>query len=139
MKKDRSCVPFHPSSLIPHPSSLLLGSVLLLFGCGQTAAPLAHGKPVSHWVQALHAGDARLRKKAAEVLGNVGTADPAAIPALIGAVKDRDAKVRRAAILALFKIGPAAEEAIPVLTEAQKDHDAQVRSYAAKALKRIQS
>jgi hypothetical protein len=117
---------------------LLLGLVLIV-GCGQTPAPLAHGKPVGHWVQALHAGDARLRKQAVEVLGNVGTSDPTAIPALIGAVKDRDPRVRGAAILALLKIGPAAQEAIPVLTEAQKDRDAQVRSYAAKALKRIQS
>jgi HEAT repeat protein len=115
-----------------------LGLILSLVGCGHTPAPLAHGKPVSHWLQALHAADPRKRKKAVEVLGNVGTADPVAIPALIGAVKDCDPKVRGAAILALLKIGPAAEGAIPVLTEAQKDKDPLVRSYAAKALKRIQ-
>ena len=67
----------------------------------------------------------------------MGPADPAAIPALIEAVKDRDAKVRGEAILALLRIGPEAKEAIPTLAEAQKDKDPQVRSYAAKALAKI--
>jgi HEAT repeat protein len=92
---------------------LLLGLVVLLAGCEKPTA--------------------------LEVLGNVGTTDPAAIPALIAAVRDRDPSVRGAAILALLKIGPDAEEAIPVLSAAQKDPDARVRSYAAKALERIQT
>lgn len=121
------------------PLFLLVGLVALLVGCGKTPATLAHGKPVHYWVQALQDADARVRIKAVHSLGNVGPADPAAIPALSRAVSDRDAKVRGEAILALLRIGPAAKEAIPVLTEAQKDKDAQVRCYAAKALERIGS
>ena len=115
------------------------GLVVFLSGCGKTPATLAHGKPVSHWVQALQDSDVRVRTRAVTALGNVGPADPAAIPALIAAVKDRNAKVRGEAILALLKLGPAAKDAIPVLTQAQKDQDAQVRTHAAKALQRIDS
>jgi hypothetical protein len=136
------CRSFPPGLAECRPGNMryvLIGSLILLAGCGKTPATLAHGKPVHHWLQALHEGDARVRQKAVAVLGNVGPADPAVIPALIGVTKDRDSKVRGEAILALLKIGPAAKEAIPVLTEAQKDKDPQVRSYAFKALQRIQS
>ncbi|HLJ94008.1 MAG TPA: HEAT repeat domain-containing protein [Gemmataceae bacterium] len=117
----------------------LVGLTVLLIGCARTPATQAHGKPVSFWVQALHDADARVRKRAVHSLGNVGAADPAAIPALIEAVQDRDAKVRGEAILALLRIGPDAKEAIPILTEAQKDKDPQVRSYAVKALEKMGS
>jgi HEAT repeat protein len=113
------------------------GLTALLAGCGPTPATLAHGKPVSYWVQALRDPDVRVRKRAVASLGNVGPADPAAMPALMQAVSDRNAKVRGEAILALLKLGPAAKDAIPVLTQAQRDPDAQVRNYATKALERI--
>jgi HEAT repeat protein len=115
----------------------LVGLLVLLVGCGKPPATLSHGKPVAYWVQALQDSDVKVRRRAVQSLGNVGVADPATVPALIGAAKDRDAKVRGEAILALLRIGPDAREAIPVLTEAQKDKDAQVRSYAAKALQKI--
>jgi hypothetical protein len=115
------------------------GLVVLLAGCGNTPTTLVHGKPVSYWVRALHDSDVRLRKRAVAALGNVGPADPAAIPALIEAVSDRNAKVRSEAILTLLKLGPAAKDAIPILTQAQKDPDAQVRMYATKAQERIGS
>jgi HEAT repeat protein len=112
--------------------------MFLLAGCGETAPVVSHGKPVSYWVEALRAGDVRVRKQAVLALGHVGSADPAAVPALIGAVKDREVEVRRAAVLALLNLGPQAREAVPVLTAAQKDVDTKVRSYAVKALERIQ-
>jgi HEAT repeat protein len=120
----------------------LFSTVVVLFagvlaGCDPTPATLVHGKPVSYWVQAMHDSDVRVRKRAVGALGNVGPADPAAIPALIQAVSDRNAKVRGEAILALLKLGPAAKAAIPVLTQAQNDRDAQVRTYATKALEGI--
>lgn len=113
------------------------GSLALVSGCGKPGPLLAHGKPVGDWVQALHDPDARVRKKAATVLGNVGAVDPAVVPALAEALKDRDAGVRSEAVLALLKIGPAAEEAGPALAEAQTDRDPKVRTYAAQALQRI--
>ena len=135
LKRDRRCL-FH---LVMRTTAQMLaaGLVVLLTGCGKAPVTLAHGRPVSHWVGALHDSDARVRKRAAAALGNVGPADGAAIPALIEAVKDRDAAVRGEAILALLKLGPAAKDAIPVLTQAQTDRDARIRSYATKALERI--
>ena len=110
---------------------------LAMIGCGQSTPLATHGKPVSHWVEVLRGPDAKARKKAVIALGHVGTADPAVMPALIGALKDRDATVRAEAVLALLNLGPAAKDAIPALEEATKDKDAKVRGYAVKALERI--
>jgi HEAT repeat protein len=92
------------------------------------------------WARALRDPDAIVRKKAAFTLGNIGTSDPAALPALIGALKDADAGVRREAILGLLKFGPAAKQAIPALAEIQhEDRDDRVRIYARKALENLQA
>jgi len=104
-------------------------------GCGGDSAPAGPG--AEHWAKALRDPDARVRRKAALKLGNLGPADPAALPALIGALKDRDAGVRCEAILALVKFGRAAREAVPALEGARKDADARVRSYATRALAAI--
>jgi HEAT repeat protein len=120
-------------------SMAMIGLVVLASGCGQAQPTLAGGKPVSHWLKALQGPDPKVRKTAVTKLGNVGTADPAALPAVIGSLKDPDAGVRCAAILALVRSGPAAGEAIPTLAEMQRDdRDAQVRSYAAQALEKLQ-
>jgi len=127
-------------------SLLLTGRPILLIclaaatGCGRGDAPTAKyfsGEPVAHWLEAANAPDPKVRKKAVEVLGNVGPVDPGAIPALIAAVKDRQAAVRDAAVLALSKIGPPAASAMDVLTEAAKDRDATIRAHARSALERI--
>jgi HEAT repeat protein len=117
---------------------MLFVVIVAVAGCGQVAPTQVGGKPVSHWVQALQDRDPRVRKKAVDKLGNVGTADPAVVPALIAAVKDRDAGVRAEAVLRLLQLGPAARDAVPALTEAQKDRDPTVRAHAARALQRIQ-
>jgi HEAT repeat protein len=115
-----------------------VGLAILASGCGQTQPTMVGGKPVSQWLKALQEPDAKVRKTAVVKLGNVGTADPAALPAVIGALKDPDAAVRCEAILALVKCGPAAAEAIPALTDLQqRDPNAQVRHYAAKAIEKL--
>jgi HEAT repeat protein len=119
-------------------SALLVSMVLGSGGCGQDPPPTAGGQPAGHWVQALQDHDARLRRKAAFKLGNLGTADAAVVPALTGALRDRDVGVRAEAALALLKIGPAAAEAVPAFRQAQRDRDARVRAYAARALEKIQ-
>jgi HEAT repeat protein len=115
----------------------LSAAALLLAGCGAAQPTMVHGKPVSHWLEALRSPEAGVRKKAVHALGFVGASDPAALSALTGAVKDRDAGVRAEAVLALLNLGPAARDALPALEEAQKDRDARVRAYAAKALERV--
>jgi HEAT repeat protein len=114
---------------------MLVAVLLISFvGCGK-APPTTR---VTHWLDALHAPDAKLRKKAAFTLGNLGTTDPAVVPALITALKDRDAAVRCEAILALLKCGPSAREAIPVLADLQRrDPSDRVRHYAANAIDKL--
>ncbi len=119
------------------PTFFLAVTLLFLIGCGSSAPTTVHGKSFEYWLEALHDPDARIRIKAVESLGNVGTDSPATIPALIGALDDREAQVRGAAALALLKIGPDAQEAIPALQKTLKDKDAKVRAYATKALERI--
>jgi HEAT repeat protein len=121
-------------------SLLLLLALSTAGGCGarQDQEPKAGGKPLSHWLEAIHDKDATVRHKAATKLGNIGARDPAVVPALTAAVKDPDATVRAEAILSLLKIGPPAKDAIPVLTDALKDPDAKVRLYAEKALAQIE-
>ena len=111
-----------------------------LTGCGGSDGPKEKyfsGEPVDHWLEGIKSTDAKKRKHAADVLGNVGPVDPRAVPALIEAVKDKDAKVRDAAVLGLSKIGEPAAAAETVLQEALKDKDATVRTHAASALERI--
>ena len=117
----------------------LLMGMLLTAGCGPAAPTLAGGKPVSHWLEALHAADPKERGEAAEELGRVGPADPSACPALIAALQDPDARVRGKAVVGLVQCGPAAKAAAPALQGLQAhDPDPGVRDYAAKALKKIQ-
>jgi HEAT repeat protein len=111
---------------------------LAVVGCGEGPPTMAGGKPVSHWTEALRDPSPKVRKEAAAKLGNVGPADPAALPALSAALNDPDAAVRREAIVALVKCGPAAREAAPALEQLrQHDRDAQVRMYAGRALEKL--
>ena len=120
------------------PLPLLL--CLLLLGCSRTAVPTEQyfgGEPVDHWLEEIKRPDPKKRKKAADILGNVGPADERSVPALIEAVKDKDAKVRDAAVLGLSKIGPPASSAESVLEEAAKDKDSTVRTHAVAARERV--
>jgi HEAT repeat protein len=116
--------------------------LLLLFsvGCGCSDVSTAKyfgGHPTEHWLKAIRNPDANTRKKAADVLGNVGPVDPGAIPALIVALKDPAPRVRDAAVLALSKIGKPAAEAVPAIEEAARDRDPTVRTHAFTALERV--
>ena len=120
---------------------LLLSLAAPLLGCGRSAAvPTAKyfsGETVDHWLETARGPNAKARKKAADVLGNVGPIDPRAVAALAVAAEDADAKVRDAAVLGLSKIGPPAVSAEAVLERASKDKDPTVRAHAAAALKRV--
>ena len=113
--------------------------LLVLSGCSRKSGeePRAGGRPLSHWLEALHHPDPAVRHKAATKLGNIGPGDPAVVPALTAAIKDPDSTVRAEAILMLLKIGPRAKDAVPALIDALKDPDPKVRQYAEKALAQV--
>ena len=114
---------------------LVILLILPLSGCTRAQPTMAGGK----WAEALRDPDAKVRRKAAFTLGNIGPSDRAVLPALIGALNDADRDVRCEAILSLVKYGPGAREAVPRLTELrQKDRNAKVRDYAARALEKLQ-
>jgi HEAT repeat protein len=70
----------------------------------------------------------------AEALVAMGVA---AVPALIGALRDDDRAVREATAELLCRIGPPAREAVPALRQALEDPHGWVRDAAARALKSI--
>jgi len=76
-----------------------------------------------------------VRRRAASTLGKVG---PAAVPALVQALKDANAEVRGLSAFMLGEIGPAAKDAVPALTEALEDADWAVRFNAQEALRKIE-
>ena len=115
---------------------LLIVVLIALSGCGRVQPTMAGGK----WAAALRDPDAQVRRKAAFTLGNIGSSDPAALPALIGALRDADAGVRGEAILALPKCGAAAKTAVPALDDLKaRDPDPGVRRYAGEALEKIRA
>jgi HEAT repeat protein len=88
-------------------------------------------KVVPHLLTALDAQrDARLRWRAAEVLGRIG--DRRAVEPLIALLKDEDAGVREAAAMALGRIRDP--NAVQPLTAALEDEDPSVQVRAALAL-----
>src|SRR5262249_3324944 len=116
------------------------GLTMITMGGGPKPPTQAGGHPVSHWVQELKSSDAKVRRHAVAKLGNVGTSDPEALPAVRGALADADAGVRAEAVQALVKFGSAAKEAEAQLLDMQKkDRSPQSRDYAAKALEHIRS
>jgi len=118
---------------------LIVVLTLASAGCARKSGPVtAGGRPAAEWAGDLASPDPAVRKKAARELGHIGAADKAAVPALVGALKDRDAGVREAAVLALLAIGPPAAEAAPALTEVRdRDPVPKVRQEAGKAVDRV--
>jgi len=84
-------------------------------------------------IKALNHRDYRIRKKAAEALGEMKAKE--AVDALIKTLKDENPEVRKAAAYALGRIRD--ERAVRPLVEALKDESLDVRFEAAKALKEI--
>jgi HEAT repeat protein len=122
-----------------HLVSIVCLIVIGAAGCGKKQAELvsAHGQSVDHWVHELKRPEPKARKSAVAALQSVGVADPAALPAIVGALNDSDARVRDAATIALLNIGPPAKDAVSALSKAKTDRDATVRSHAEAALRRI--
>jgi len=80
----------------------------------------------------------RARVAAAQVLGDIGPAAQAAVPALIKASEDiDDARLRRNAAFALGKIGVHPQQSVPALMNLLHDRNDEVRMYAGIALKKF--
>ncbi len=115
---------------------------VLAAGCGNAltvpTAKFFSGQPVAHWLGELRSTSPKARRHAADVLGNVGPTDPAALPALAAALADPDAGVRAAAVLGLSKNGPAAADALPAVRRVlATDPSPLVRRYAQIAVEQI--
>ncbi|MBZ5626408.1 MAG: HEAT repeat domain-containing protein [Acidobacteriia bacterium] len=88
-------------------------------------------------VEALAAGETRIRCQAACALGRVRAGAEEAVPALVAALNDDDRRVRVWSVMALDQIGATTKGAVPALIEALKNADEAVRYIAADALGRI--
>jgi HEAT repeat protein len=122
-------------------------SVLLIVGVtslrrletGTTAVPgtdLSYLQPsaVPGHIEALESQDPSARKKAANILWQMGSVAKAANPTLLQATKDPEREVRVAAVKALGQTAEGTQDAIPGLIDSLKDEDAEVRATAARSL-----
>jgi HEAT repeats len=109
-----------------------------LAGCHKEKPLLAGGKSVAHWIERSCDPSDKVRKEAVAKLGNVGHADPAVLPSLIAALKDKSPAVRREAIVGIVKYGPEANDVRESLMVVQtNDPDPAVRDFAARAMQKL--
>ena len=87
---------------------------------------------VSPLIAALRDDESEVRRRAAEVLGQIGATKATA--ALVEALHDSDEHLARFAATALGQIGPDAESAVPQLIEACEAQDYFMRQKAVEAL-----
>lgn len=113
-----------------HGIELYATSALGSIGSAATAA-------IPRLIEALQSPDEDLRGRAAEALGDIGSAE--AVPLLLALLQHADADLRQSAAEALQCLGPVAEAAVPNLQKALNDEVATVRATAAKALGEIAS
>jgi HEAT repeat protein len=83
--------------------------------------------------------DSKNRSKAAQVLGNLGTAASGATSALADVLSDSEGDVRKTAAKSLGQMFPDSAPAIPKLIKTLQDKDPQVRSEVANTLARFGS
>ena len=110
--------------------------VFLLFvtGCGPSTPPVAGGKSVEHWIEALQDKDPSVREKAVKKLGNMGDKDQSAMSAVFDALSDPAPSVRKEAIYAVVRNRQASRQALPFLDEMKEhDEDAEIRKIADEA------
>jgi hypothetical protein len=115
---------------------IAIAVIFTCFGCSRWKTPDAK-QPISHWLEVLKSPDRQERKKAIHMLRDYGVGDPATVPALIEALKDKHPDVRYEVIAALERIGPPAKEAAAALARFKNDPDAKLRERAFEALRSI--
>lgn len=112
-------------------SCLVVCVVLSLGSEWCTAQPQ---QELNRWRQELRSEEATARRRAAQMLGDLGPAAAPAVSDLVKALKDKDAFVRRNAARALGLIHRKPEESLPALAEAFKDEKREVVEAAAEAV-----
>jgi HEAT repeat protein len=81
--------------------------------------------------------DKQSRARAAAILGRIGPAAKAAVPALCACLSDDSSETRNEVLFALGAIGPDAKAAVPAIAGALEDSDMNVRYAACYALGQI--
>ncbi len=117
---------------------IFVGTMLLLYtvlGCGGPKPPaIAGGKTTAQWIKALGDQEVAVRTEAIKKLGNIGSKDREALPAIMIALADAAPAVRREAIYAVVRNWPASREGLLVLKEMQEnDGDPDIRKIAEEA------
>ncbi len=86
---------------------------------------------VEECIRDLNSDNARIRRDAADKLGELGHAAAKAVPNLALLVSDEDAEVRMAAAYAMASVSPSGEQVVPLLITLLGDQDPDVRIVAA--------
>jgi HEAT repeat protein len=95
----------------------------------------AEGHSASYWMEDLKNPDIKVRHKAINALGSLGSGAAEAVPALAQVLtEDTDHGSRQLAALALSKMCPASAEALSALRQALQDKEPAVRMNVAQVL-----
>jgi hypothetical protein len=120
---------------------LLVGLTLLHAGCENSFREEAvwEGVSTSGWVELLQDDDVEKRRKAAEVLGELGlTEADLTVRPLADALKDSDAHVRLMALKSLEKLAPKATKVQAAVGRAINDKNKIVAKQAMKTYKTLE-
>lgn len=102
------------------------------------AAPSLGEKAVPKLRDLLKDKKGRIRKAAADALGNIGADAASALPDLAVAVMDKEATVRASVCVAIGKMGPRSKKVFSQLAMALADADETVQQVALEALDKLE-
>ncbi len=105
-----------------------------LYSVGGTGSS---GRAGELWIEALKDPRPEVRRRAAEVLGEVGATTEGSIDALKSGISDTDRGVRLACVQALGELGGAAKHSLIELDKAKNDSDGYVSREAGEAYKKV--
>jgi len=120
---------------------VMIGCGLVLLNVLPLGAPYASAQetpPITQLLRDIKSNDPKVRRSAADALGQMNAAAELAVPALTGALKDADTDVRAHAGFALISLGTDAAPALPALIALLRDPEASVRRNAAEVVGGIQ-
>ncbi len=116
------------------PRIVLVVLAVVLGACPTARAQQDVDRVVSEAIDKWNEGSPVSREEALQRLGSLGRDARAAIPQLIGALRDPNPRIRVRVAAFIEHVGTAPKESVPALTALLKDPDAAVRDAAASAL-----